>query len=198
MADKIKIVVGTSNPHKIHELNEIIKGSNVEFEPVKSDNFNPDETGANFLENACIKACEAAKVSKKGKYFMADDSGLCVDYLDGAPGIYSARYSDTNEHRIEKLLDALKEDTKRNAHFTCALCLTDKEGKTIHTVQKNVEGRIAYSKKGENGFGYDPVFVVDGMGRTMAELSEEEKNSISHRGKAVKTMVEWIESNLKG
>lgn len=195
MADKIKIVVGSSNPHKIHELNEMTKGTNIEFELVSADNFEPVENGETFLENAEIKAREASLVSK-GKYFMADDSGLCVDYLQGAPGIHSARYAETPDKRIEKLLLAIKDDKIRTAHFSCALCLVDDKGNVIHKVEGRVNGKIAYEKKGNNGFGYDPVFIVEGLGRTMAELSEVEKNTLSHRGRAVKSMLQWVKENL--
>lgn len=194
MENKIKITVGTSNPHKIHEMNEIANDFNVEFCLPDCADFNPVEDGETFEENAEIKAKEAAKLSKTGKYFLADDSGLCVDYLNGAPGIHSARYSDTPEKRIEKLLNAVKEDEKRDAHFVCALCLVDKEGKIIHKEEGKVFGKIAKEQKGEGGFGYDPVFVVNGLNKTMAELSEKEKNTLSHRGQALNKMLKWIEN----
>lgn len=197
MADKLKIVLGTSNPHKVFEINEIAKDYNVEFILPDCNNFDPDENGLTFEENAEIKAKEASRVSKNGNYFMADDSGLCVDYLKGGPGIHSARYDTTPEKRIEKLLDALKDDNKRTAHFVCALCLCDKEGKILHREKGIVEGKIAYSKKGSNGFGYDPVFLVENGNRTMAELTEKEKNTLSHRGRALKSMLEWLKVNFK-
>ncbi len=196
MADKIYITLGTSNPHKVFEINKIANPFDIEFLPLKSDNFDPDENGETFEENAKIKAMEAAKVSGEGKYFMADDSGLCVDYLNGAPGIHSARYAETPDKRIEKLLFNLKDDKKRSAHFVCALCLTDDKGNILHTEKGIVSGKIALSKKGTNGFGYDPVFLVDGVGKTMAELSEDEKNTLSHRGQALSNMIKWIKINL--
>lgn len=197
MAAKLKIVLGTSNSHKVHEINEIAREYNVEFILPDCDGFNPDENGSTFEENAEIKAKEASRVSKTGEYFMADDSGLCVDYLSGGPGIHSARYDTTPEKRIEKLLDALKDDKKRTAHFVCALCLCDKEGKVLHKEKGTVEGKISYSKKGLNGFGYDPVFLVEDKNKTMAELTEEEKNTLSHRGRALKCMLEWVKVNFK-
>ncbi len=196
MADKITITLGTSNPHKVFEINKIAKPFDIEFLPLKSENFNPNENGETFEENAKIKAMEAAKVSNCGNYFMADDSGLCVDFLNGAPGIHSARYAETPDKRIEKLLLNLKEDKKRCAHFVCALCLVDNKGNILHTENGIVKGKIAHSKKGTNGFGYDPVFIVDGINKTMAELSEDEKNTLSHRGKALFSMIKWIKSNL--
>ncbi len=195
MENKIKIVVGTSNPHKIKEMNEIAKGYNVEFVLPNSDNFDPDECGKDFIENATIKAIEASKISD-GKFFLADDSGLCVDFLNGAPGIHSARYAETPEKRIEKLLEALVDDKKRNAHFVCALCLVNKNGEIIHKEEGRVFGKIAHKKAGINGFGYDPIFIVDNLGKTMAQLSEEEKNTLSHRGQALKAMLQWVKVNL--
>lgn len=196
MADKITIILGTSNPHKVFEMNKIAKPFDIEFIPLVNENFNPNENGKTFEENAKIKALEAAKVSNKGKYFMADDSGLCVDFLGGGPGVHSARYAETPLKRIEKLLFNLKFDSKRDAHFVCALCLVDNEGNILHTEKGIVKGRIAHSIKGTNGFGYDPVFIVDGMNKTMAQLTEDEKNTLSHRGQALSNMIKWIKSNL--
>ena len=195
MENKIKIVVGTSNPHKIKEMNEIAKEYPIEFILPNSNNFDPDENGKNFIENATIKALEASKISD-GEFFLADDSGLCVDFLNGAPGIHSARYAETPKKRINKLLDALVEDKKRTAHFVCALCLVNKKGEIIHTEEGKVFGKIAHKEAGINGFGYDPIFIVDNIGKTMAELSEEEKNTLSHRGQALKAMLKWIKSNF--
>lgn len=196
MENKIKIVLGTSNPHKVFEMNEIAKGYNVEFMLPDAENFDPVENGKTFEENAEIKALEASRVSKTGKLFLADDSGLCVEYLNGAPGIFSARYAETPEKRIEKLLDALKEDKKRNAHFICALCLVDDKGNIIHKETGKVEGKISYDAKGKNGFGYDPVFLIEDLNKTMAELTEEEKNTLSHRGQALKHMLEWLKTRF--
>lgn len=196
MENKIKIVLGTSNPHKVFEMNEIAKGYNVEFMLPDAENFDPVENGKTFEENAEIKALEASRVSKTGKLFLADDSGLCVEYLNGAPGIFSARYAETPEKRIEKLLDALKEDKKRNAHFICALCLVDDKGNIIHKETGKVEGKISYDAKGKNGFGYDPVFLIENLNKTMAELTEEEKNTLSHRGQALKHMLEWLKTRF--
>lgn len=196
MENKIKVVLGTSNPHKVFEMNEIAKGYNVEFMLPDAENFDPVENGKTFEENAEIKALEASRVSKTGKLFLADDSGLCVEYLNGAPGIFSARYAETPEKRIEKLLDALKEDKKRNAHFICALCLVDDKGNIIHKETGKVEGKISYEAKGKNGFGYDPVFLIEDLNKTMAELTEEEKNTLSHRGQALKHMLEWLKTRF--
>lgn len=195
MENKLEIVLGTSNPHKVHEMNEIAKGRGITFVLPTSNNFDPVENGETFEENAKIKALEAARVSL-GKLFLADDSGLCVDYLNGAPGIHSARYDTTPQKRIDKLLGALAGADERGAHFVCALCLVDDKGRVIHTETGKVYGEIAEKQKGEGGFGYDPVFIVKGLNKTMAELTEEEKNTLSHRGQAMNRMLEWIENSF--
>ena len=192
----LKIVLGTSNPNKVKEINEITSGLDVEFILPDSD-FNPSETGSTFTENALCKALGALDCDKNNnKYFMADDSGLCVDYLDGAPGIKSARYAETPKKRIEKLLNALKDAKKeeRNAHFTCALVLINNKGEVLHETLGICNGSIAHEEKGQNGFGYDPIFIVEDRGVTMAELSEEEKNKISHRGRAFSDMIEYLKT----
>lgn len=228
--DMLKIVLGTGNEHKIHEMNLISKPFGVEFYTAfeKSD-FNPDETGATFEENAYIKAFSAyqlscdsvlnksklnadngiqiqkteenseTEISSKNapKLFLADDSGLCVDFLDGGPGIKSARYADTAEHRIEKLLEAMKDAKNRTAHFECHLVLLDEKGEILHKTAGICKGKIALEKKGTGGFGYDPVFILDKLGKTMAELSEDEKNLHSHRGKALMDMLIWLKYRYK-
>lgn len=191
----IKIVIATSNPHKLQEINEINSNPNIEFEVING-NFDPVENGKTFAENARIKAKEAAKITKT--YCLADDSGLCVDFLNGNPGIYSARYAQTPVLRIEKLLKNLQNATasQRKAHFTCYMVLVDSSGNILHEEEGKVFGHIANATKGQNGFGYDPVFYLEEYGKTMAELPEEEKNRISHRANALKPMLDWISKNL--
>ncbi|MCD8024510.1 MAG: RdgB/HAM1 family non-canonical purine NTP pyrophosphatase [Candidatus Gastranaerophilales bacterium] len=186
----IKIILGTSNPNKVREMNAIAKDFSVEL-MLPNCEFNPVENGATFEENARIKALEISGLSS-GDYFMADDSGLCVDYLKGAPGIHSARYAETQEKRIDKLLSALKGVNKRHARFVCALCLVNKKGEIIHETKGYIEGEITLERSGNNGFGYDPIFLVKGLNKTMAELSEEEKNTLSHRGQALNNMLKWV------
>ena len=192
MENKIQIVLATSNPHKVEEMNEIAKGTNVKFILPECEKFDPVEDGATFIDNAKIKAIYASKTSKAGELFLADDSGLCVNYLDGAPGIHSARYEKTPELRIQKLLKNMENADDRSAHFVCALCLVDKNGKVLHETEGRVYGKIALSASGKNGFGYDPVFIVNNLGKTMAQLSQDEKNRLSHRGQALKHMLEWV------
>ncbi len=195
----LKIILGTQNEHKIYEMNLISKPLGIEFEmpDTKNKAFDPVEDGETFEENSYIKA-KAAQECGGGELYLADDSGLCVDFLDGAPGIKSARFADTAEHRIEKLLDVMKEAKtlhQRSAHFECHLVLLDKEGNVLNKTKGICKGEIAFEKKGSNGFGYDPVFIVEKLNKTMAELTEEEKNLHSHRGKALSDMLIWLKHN---
>ena len=193
MENKIKIVFATGNPHKVHEINEISKGSGIEF-ILPPNGFDPIENGKDFLENSAIKANEAAKLSKQ--ISLADDSGLCVDALDGVPGLYSARYAPTPQERIDKLLGNLNNVTNRKAKFVCAMTLVDSEGNILNQEIGECNGNIATSQAGVNGFGYDPIFVPNGYNITIAEMSEEKKNSISHRSVALNKMLEYIKTVL--
>ncbi len=189
----IKIVFATGNPHKLQEINEISKGSGIEF-ILPPDNFDPDETGTTFEENSYIKAKEAAILSKN--ISLADDSGLCVEALDGGPGIHTARYAPTVQERIDKLLANLTHASNRKAKFVCAMTLVDENGNILDEEIGECYGEIAKSQSGINGFGYDPVFVVDGYGVTMADMSEDLKNKISHRSKALEKIISYIHSEL--
>lgn len=189
----MKIFFATSNPHKLHELNEICADSGIEF-VLPSEGFAPIENGSTFEENSLIKAKEAFRVSKT--YSLADDSGLCVDALDGAPGLYSARYAGTQDEKIEKLLGELKGFENRRAKFVCCVTLLDDKGEMIFQTVGECHGSIVKERKGINGFGYDPIFKADNYDCTIAELSEEEKNKISHRGKALKNFLEFMHKNF--
>ena len=189
----MKIVFATSNPHKLHELNEICADSGIEF-VLPSEGFAPIENGSTFEENSLIKAKEAFRVSKT--YSLADDSGLCVDALDGAPGLYSARYAGTQDEKIEKLLGELKGFENRRAKFVCCVTLLDDKGEMIFQTVGECHGSIVKERKGINGFGYDPIFKADNYDCTIAELNEEEKNKISHRGKALKNFLEFMHKNF--
>ena len=185
----MKIVFATGNAHKLQEINEISKGSGIEF-VLPSDGFNPIEDGKTFEENSLIKAHEAARVS--GMISLADDSGLCVEALGGAPGIHSARYAETAQARIDKLLNALTNVKNRKAKFVCAMTLVDKDGNILFQTRGECHGEIAYSQSGTNGFGYDPIFLVENTSRSMAEMSEDEKNEVSHRGRALRKVLEFL------
>ena len=184
-----QIVFATGNPHKLQEIKQIAGDCGVEF-ILPPEGFNPDETGKTFEENSYIKAYEAAKLS--GMTALADDSGLCVDALDGAPGIYSARYAETQQKRIEKLLDALKEEENRKAKFVCAMTLVSPEGNVIFQTIGECRGNITEKPSGTNGFGYDPIFKPEGFDVTIAQLSDIEKNAISHRGNALRKVLAFI------
>ena len=193
MENKIKIVLATGNPHKLQEISEITNGSGIEF-VLPSGKFDPIENGETFEENSVIKAKEASKIS--GQIALADDSGLCVEALNGEPGIHSARYDTTPQRRIDKLLKNLTDTTNRKAKFVCVMTLTDKDGNILHQVKGECHGQIAKEQFGTNGFGYDPVFLVDGYDITMAQMSEELKNKISHRANALSKMIRFIKENL--
>lgn len=192
----MKIIIATQNPHKADEINEIARIFNctdISFETInKSLNFDVEENGLTFEENSFIKAKEANKLTSE--YTLADDSGLCVDALDGAPGIYSARYAQTPQKRIDKLLNELKNSDNRKAKFVCAITLINPKGEVIFTSRGECKGEIALTQSGSHGFGYDPVFVVEGTGKTMADMSEDEKNRLSHRSLALQELFKYLKS----
>lgn len=188
-----KIVLATGNQGKVREMADIL--SEFGFDVVAQSEFNVSEvaeTGTTFIENAIIKARHAAK--ETGLPAIADDSGLEVDYLNGAPGIYSARYSGegaTDKQNIEKLLDAMQgvETEKRTARFHCVLVLMRHENDPTPLVcHGKWEGQILTEEHGENGFGYDPVFFVPGDNCASAELDPSRKKQLSHRGKALASL----------
>ena len=196
-----KIIVATGNQNKMKEIREIIKRDDIEFVSLKDEGLQDIEIvedGKTFEENAVIKAKTIADITKN--IVIADDSGLEVDYLDKSPGVYSARYmgEDTpytikNNHIIELLKDAKGEE--RSARFVCVIACVMPDGETF-TTRGTIEGRIGYEEKGENGFGYDPIFYLPERGCTTAELPPEQKNEISHRGRALKAMYKKLEDIL--
>lgn len=186
----MKLVVATHNRNKVQEFQRILQPLSIEV--ITADLPEVEENGTTFAENAYLKAISAFRAT--GKAAVADDSGLEVDALNGAPGIYSARYAGenaTNEQRIAKLLDAMKEvpEEKRTARFVCAICCILPNGDII-TARGECPGKIAFEVRGNGGFGYDPVFLVGE--KTFAELSAEEKDKISHRGKALRVFAEEL------
>ena len=191
----MKIVLASSNKHKVQEINDIVNSLKIPVEFIlPPKDFDPDENGTTFEENSYIKARAAWEISKS--WVLADDSGLCIDALGGKPGIYSARYAETPKARIERVLKELDGIKNRNAHFTCAMTLINPKGDVEYKYQGICEGSIIDSPKGENGFGYDPIFLVNGYTRTMAELTEEEKNKVSHRSVALKKVIAYLKENL--
>ncbi|MDE6873913.1 MAG: XTP/dITP diphosphatase [Lachnospiraceae bacterium] len=187
-----KIIFATGNEGKMREIREIFKGTPYEVLSMKEAGISADivEDGTSFEENALIKARAVAKLS--GEIAMADDSGLVVDFLGGAPGIYSARFlgEDTSyEIKNQYILDQLKGvlPSGRTARFVCAIAVVFPDGESgVRTA--TVEGRIADAPAGDNGFGYDPIFYVPEFGLTTAQLSMEQKNKISHRAKALEAV----------
>lgn len=194
-----KIIFATQNAGKMREIRMILADMGREILSLKEAGIAADaeENGASYRENALIKArAAAASPMASGAVVLADDSGLEVDYLHGEPGVYSARYlgEDTpyavkNAKLIERLLEAAEEE--RTARFVCAIAAVLPDGTEL-TTQAAIEGRIAHAESGSHGFGYDPIFYVPEFGRTTAELSEEEKNQVSHRGKALRLMKEEL------
>lgn len=189
----MQIVLASSNSHKVKEINEMVLGSDIEF-VLPPEGFDPVETGLTFAQNALIKAKEAWKLSHN--WVLADDSGLCIDALNGKPGIYSARYDETPQKRIDKVLNEMKEKSNRTARFVCHMVLISPEGKIKLSCEGICEGSIAYEQKGENGFGYDPIFLLKNDQRTMAELSDKEKNEVSHRANALNQVLAYINSSI--
>lgn len=192
-----KILFATSNAGKVREVSAIMKEMNLEVISLKDAGIVADieENGTTFSENAVIKAKGIADiVAKSGKEMivLADDSGLEIDYLNKEPGIYSARYMGENtsyEMKNTELLRRLEGvcDEKRTARFVCAMAAVLPDGELVETLGI-MEGRIGYEIAGQNGFGYDPIFFLPEYGMTSAEISSEEKNKISHRGKALRAM----------
>lgn len=187
-----KIIFATSNEGKMKEVRMILADLGMEILSTKEAGIEADivENGSTFEENACIKAAAIQRMA--GGIVLADDSGLEVDYLDKAPGIYSARYmgEDTsydikNRAIIDKLKDA--EGEERSARFVCAIAAALPDGEIL-TTRGTIEGQIGYEIAGDGGFGYDPIFYLPERGVTTAQLSAEEKNKISHRGKALQAM----------
>ena len=174
-----KLVVATGNPGKLAEIQEYLVDLPWELE-LKPCDIDVDETGTTFIANARLKATEVAKAV--GKWSIADDSGLAVEALDGAPGLYSARYGNSDKDRIERLLRELGDTQKRQAKFVCAMAIADPQGKIVLETEGICPGEILYSPRGKSGFGYDPVFYVPEQQQTFAEMSPETKSRISHRG----------------
>lgn len=191
-----KIIFATGNKDKMREIREILADMDVQVVSMKEAGIQADivENGSTFEENAVIKAKTICEMT--GEITLADDSGLEIDYLNKEPGIYSARYmgEDTSYHiknaNLIKRLEGVP-DEKRTARFVCAVAAAFSDGR-VETVRGTMEGRIGYEEKGENGFGYDPIFYLPEYGCTSAQLPREEKNRISHRGKALRAIKEEL------
>jgi len=186
------LIIATGNPHKVDEFEQLLKGLPLAVQSAEICGGMPEvnETGTTFAENAYLKANALRAIAPKDTWVLADDSGLEVDVLDGAPGIYSARYAGTKasaSDNISKLLDALKDISPKNrtARFKCVLCIIDPEGRVAYH-QGSCEGCIGAQLSGKDGFGYDPIFIPEGYDQSFAELGASLKSKLSHRAKAVK------------
>lgn len=195
---KRRIVFATGNAGKLREIKEILGDLELEIVSMKDAGIQTEieENGSTYEENALIKARAVAAFAQAGDIVMADDSGLEIDYLNCEPGIYSARYlgEDTsyrvkNQNLIERLAGV--PDEKRTARFVCAIAAVLPDGREL-TSRGVIEGRIGYEEKGTGGFGYDPIFQVPELGKSTAELTEDEKNAVSHRGRALRAMKEEL------
>jgi len=194
-----QLVLASNNTGKLREINDMLRGFDVEALPQSRFNVpEADETGLSFVENATLKARHAARHARLPA--IADDSGIEVDYLNGAPGIYSARYAGvgaSDAQNLQKLLDALENvsDEHRGARFRCVMVYLRHElDPTPMIAQGTWEGRILSSPRGTNGFGYDPIFFVPTHGCSSAELPPEIKNTLSHRGQALRALIAALRS----
>jgi XTP/dITP diphosphohydrolase len=190
----MNLLVATTNPGKVREFREMLGHTGLSFSDLSAHpgTVAVEETGHTFRANACLKASHYAKLFNT--YAVADDSGLEVDALRSSPGVHSARWAEINKAGkgdadnnalLLKQLDAVPDD-RRTGRFVCVLALADPAGKILLTARDTVEGRVVRAPRGSNGFGYDPLFLIDELGKTTAELAPEEKHAISHRGKALR------------
>ncbi len=191
----MKVVIATSNKGKLKEFETLLAPLNWQFYSLKDLGIDsPIEDGASFYENALIKAKHAATIS--GYPAIADDSGLCVDSLNGAPGIKSARYAGKNSSDADnnlKLLKSLENRNQRNAAFVACLVFFDpNSNERPISAEGRLEGEIALNSKGKDGFGYDPIFLISGENKTLAELGKDYKNENSHRAKATKILLKML------
>lgn len=193
----MKLIIASNNAHKIGEIKKILSGKFDEILSMREAGISHEtvEDGRTFVENATKKAREIAELT--GSAALADDSGICVDALDGAPGIYSARFASTVEGNASDeannalLLERLRDVTDRGAHYTAAIALVYPDGRTV-TAEGYMYGDILEAPRGTGGFGYDPLFVIRGESRTVAEMTPEEKNAVSHRAKALALLLEKL------
>lgn len=192
--EKMKLIIASNNKHKISEIKSILAGKFEEILSLSEAGISHEtiEDGETFLENSLKKAREICAIS--GAVALADDSGLCVNALGGAPGVYSARYSGdgaTAESNNRLLLKNLEGISDRSAYFLCTVALVYPDGREV-VAEGRVYGEIIDSYRGDHGFGYDPIFLVKGDSRTLAEMSDNEKNAISHRGEALKSLLSQL------
>lgn len=194
----MEIVIATKNKGKVKEIIHFFRNADIYFKSLNDFSDIPEimENGSTFEENAVIKAEAIAEILNKS--VIADDSGLQVDFLNGNPGVYSARYSGvnatdrSNRLKLLKELENAKTSDNRSARFVCSLVLWDSRKGLIFKTSGICEGTIGFEEKGEGGFGYDSIFIPEGFEKTMAQLTDDEKNSISHRGKALANLHDFL------
>ena len=175
------LVIASGNAGKVKEFEGLLSGLPLKVQ-AQPEGLEVEETGSTFTANARIKAIAVA--AETGEWALADDSGLSVDALDGAPGVHSARYAPSDPERIARLLQALQAEVNRSARFCAALCLAAPDGTVLLEVEGYCKGSITQSPRGDQGFGYDPIFEVDGTQTTFAQMSLQEKKALGHRGRA--------------
>ena len=175
------LVIASGNPGKVREFEGLLSGLPLTVK-AQPDGLEIEETGSTFSANARIKAIAVAAAT--GDWALADDSGLSVDALDGAPGVHSARYAASDPERIARLLKALDAEDNRSARFCAALCVAAPDGSVLLEVEGHCKGSIIRTPRGNQGFGYDPIFEVEGTQKTFAEMSLKEKKAHGHRGRA--------------
>lgn len=181
-----KLIVATSNPGKLRELQEYLTELDLELY-LKPDHLDIEETGDTFMANACLKASQVAKAIEE--WTIADDSGLAIDALGGAPGLYSARYGNTDLERIDRVLKELGDTQNRQAEFICVIAIARPDGSIALAAEGVCKGEILKIPRGIKGFGYDPIFYVPNQQQTFAEMNPKVKQKISHRGKAFEILL---------
>lgn len=186
-----KLLIASGNKGKISEISNLLAPFNIEVVPASNYEIEePEENGTTFIENAEIKSRYYSK--KTGLASLSDDSGLCVEALDGKPGIYSARWAGEKKDfsvAIKRIENELADNDNKKAKFVCALSLYFPETDEVENFEGTVEGNLSFPPKGQNGFGYDPIFVAQGMSQTFAEMDSEEKHRISHRADAFNKLI---------
>lgn len=195
MARLHQLIIGSRNKGKLREIQDLLSETDIHVQLLSdvgvADDREVEETGATFVENATLKATSFAQYTHLPT--LADDSGLAVEALNGAPGVYSKRYAPGSDHdRNQHLLAAMAGQTNRKARFVSVICLYDPASTETYTFTGEVTGTIADTERGQNGFGYDPLFIPDGYTQTFAELGDTVKNTISHRARALAKLKEFL------
>ncbi len=193
----MKLIIMTNNAHKLAEIAQILPNNDIiSYKTILGHTLDVEETGSTFEENAILKV--NAMPAQKTGIVIAEDSGICVDCLDGRPGIHSARYAGENasrEHMCQKLLNDVGTNINRSAHYQAVMAIKFPDGH-IETVSGRVDGQIAQKMAGNEGFGYDPIFIPEGHSQSFAELGDEIKHRISHRTQALNKLVQAIEKHI--